>query len=45
MRRKVFGFTDNFKTFAEAKDYLLARLSERNEKARTNKGESPGGKA
>lgn len=32
VRRKVFGFKDEFKTFAEAQSYLLSRVVELNER-------------
>jgi hypothetical protein len=40
VRRKVFGFKDSFKTFAEAQDYLLGRLSELNERTGTDQRDS-----
>ncbi|HZK62589.1 MAG TPA: IS21 family transposase, partial [Puia sp.] len=41
IRRKVFGFKDSFKTFAEAQSYLLCRLSELNARPGTDQRDSP----
>jgi hypothetical protein len=40
VRRKTFGFKDDFKTFQEAQDYLLARLSELNQRPGTGHRDS-----
>ena len=41
IRRKVFGFKDSFKTFAEAQNYLLGRVSELNARPGTDQRDSP----
>lgn len=40
IRRKVFGFRDEFKTFAEAQSYLLCRVVELNERPATGLADS-----
>jgi predicted DNA-binding protein YlxM (UPF0122 family) len=40
VRRKVFGFKDEFKTFTEAQSYLLRRVEELNERPATGLSES-----
>jgi hypothetical protein len=44
VRRKTFGFKDNFETFQEAQAYLLSRTAELNQRPGTDLGDSPAAK-
>ena len=44
VRRKVFAFKDDFETFLEAQAYLLARVSELNDRPGTDQRDSPAAK-